>query len=79
MLPNWYGIPDIGFEWRGAWNDPMLHYNGNVFNGTVVQDGLWEVYQEDLETGCTSLEWEKYVRDNATNYLDDVLFFEREG
>ena len=53
----------------------MLHYKGHVFNANDMQDGLWEIYQEDLETGCTSLEWEGYVRDNATNYLDDALFF----
>lgn len=78
MLPNWYGIPEIGFEWRGSQNDPMLHYNGHVFNAHDMQDGLWENYQEDLETGYTSLEWEEYVRDNAIDYLDDALFFERE-
>lgn len=27
-MPNWYGIEGIGFEWRGPWNDPMLHYKG---------------------------------------------------
>lgn len=78
MLPNWYGIHGIGFEWRGSQRDPMLHYKGHVFNAHDMQDGLWENYQEDLETGYTSLEWEEYVRDNATNYLDDALFFERE-
>ena len=75
MLPYWYGIKSIGFEWRGAWSDPILHYKGHRFNGTVIQDAMWENYQEDLETGYTSLEWEEYVRDNATNYLDDALFF----
>lgn len=49
-----------------------------MFSGNDIQDGLWGNYQEDLETGYTSLEWEEYVRDNATNYLDDALFFERE-
>lgn len=71
MLPNWYGIPGIGFEWRGAWNDPMLHYKGHAFNAHDMQDGLWENYQEDLKNGYTFLEWEEYVRDN---YLDDALF-----
>ena len=78
MLPNWYGIPGIGFEWRGSQSDSMLHYKGHVFSGNDIQDGLWENYQEDLETGYTSREWEEYVRENATDYLDDALFFERE-
>lgn len=42
MLPNWYGIPGIDFEWRGSQNDPMLHYKGHVFNAHDMQDGLWE-------------------------------------
>ena len=47
MLPYWYGIPDIGFEWRGAWGDPILHYKGHRFNGTDVQDALWDNYVKD--------------------------------
>lgn len=77
MLPNWYGIPGIGFEWCGSQSDPMLHYNGHVFNANDMQDGLWENYKEDLEIGYTSLEWEEYVMSNATDYLDDALLFER--
>lgn len=49
-----------------------------MFNAHDMQDGLWENCQEDLETGYTSLEWEEYVMSNATDYLDDALFFERE-
>lgn len=49
-----------------------------MFNADEMQGGLWENYQEDLETGYTSLEWEEYVMSNATNYLEDALFFERE-
>ena len=45
-LPNWYGIPDIGFEWRGSQSDPILHYKGRKFNGNDVQDGVCESYQE---------------------------------
>lgn len=47
MLPNWYGIPDIGFEWRGAWNDPILHYKGHRFNGIDIQDAMWESYLDN--------------------------------
>ena len=56
----------------------MLHYKGHVFNANDMQDGLWENYRDDLEMGYTALEWEEYVMSNATDYLDDALFFERE-
>lgn len=72
------GIPEIDFEWRGSQRDPMLHYKWHVFNANDMQDGLWENYRDDLEMGYTSLEWEEYVMSNATDYLEDALFFERE-
>lgn len=55
MLPNWYGIKGIGFEWRGSQNDPMLHYKGHVFNAHDMQDGLWENYRDDLEMAIRPL------------------------
>lgn len=42
-LPNWYGIPGIGFEWRGSQSDPILHYKGRKFNGKFR-------VREDFET-----------------------------
>lgn len=70
MLPNWYGIPDIGFEWRGAWNEPLLHYKGQVFYSSDIEDGLYENYVED---GDNHDEWTSYVKDNAVNYLEDII------
>lgn len=75
MLPNWYGIEGIGFEWRGAWNDPILHYKGHRFNGTDIQDAMWENYVEDGGNIDSHEEWESYVMDNAVNYLDDIIAF----
>lgn len=74
MLPNWYGIEGIGFEWRGPWNDPMLHYKGHVFNAHDMQDGLWESYIEDGGDPDNDNEWQFYVVDNAVNYLEDIIF-----
>lgn len=47
MLHNWYGIDSIGFKRRGSQSDPILHYKGRRFNGTDIQDGLWDNYVED--------------------------------
>ena len=74
MLPNWYGIPGIGFEWRGAWNDPILHYKGHTFYNDGIQDALWENYLEDGGNPDNNDEWEVYVMDNAVNYLEDVIY-----
>lgn len=74
MLPNWYGIPGIGFEWRGSQSDPILHYKGRKFNGNDVQDGLWESYQDDGGDPNNEGDWVAYVIGNAVNYLDDLIF-----
>lgn len=71
-LPNWYGIPGIGFEWRGSQSDPILHCKGRKFNGNDVQDGLWESYQETLDN---SAEWEDFVINNAVDYLEDIIAY----
>lgn len=73
MLPNWYGIPDIGFEWRGAWNEPLLHYKGQVFYSSDIEDALYGNYVEDGGNLDNHDEWTSYVKDNAVNYLEDVI------
>ena len=74
-MPNWYGIEGIGFEWRGAWNEPLLHYKGRTFYNCDIQDALWEYYVEDGgDPYNDGPEWERYVIDNAVNYLDNLIF-----
>ena len=35
-LPDWYGIPDIGFIFINEWNDPHLEYKGKRYNSVPV-------------------------------------------
>lgn len=74
MLPNWYGIESIGFEWRGSQNDPILHYKGHRFSGTDIQDAMWDTYRENGGNLHNEDEWFNFVVDNAVNYLEDLLF-----
>lgn len=73
-LPNWYGIPGIGFEWRGSMSTPLLHYKGRKFYDSDIEDALWENYLEDGRNPDNHDEWECYVMDNAVNYLEDVIY-----
>lgn len=74
MLPNWYGIEGIGFEWRGSQSDPILHYKGRTFYNWDIEDVLWEYYIEDGGDPDNDNEWQSYVVDNAVNYLDNLIF-----
>lgn len=47
--PNWYGIEDVGFIWRGSWADPEIEYKGKRINSTIVEDTMWERFKEDCE------------------------------
>ena len=72
MLPNWYGIDGIKFEWRGQ-QDGLLYYKKHIFNANDIQDGLWELYQEEIENGLPHIEWEAFVIANAISYLEDII------
>jgi len=72
-MPNWYGIEGISFEYRGAWNEPLLHYKGQVFYSSDIEDALYENYVEDGGNLDNHDEWVSYVKDNAVNYLEDVI------
>ena len=45
--PNWYGLEDVGFIWRGSWSDPVLEYKGNLINSTIVEDAMWDRWTHD--------------------------------
>lgn len=72
-MPNWYGIEGISFEWRGAWNEPLLRYKGQVFYSSDIEDALYENYVEDGGNLDNHEEWTSYVKDNAVNYLEDII------
>ena len=46
LYPDWYGIPHIGFVYRGPWSDPALEYKGKIINSHVIEDTMWERYRE---------------------------------
>lgn len=73
MLPDWYGIPGIGFEWRGSQSDPLLHYKGRTFNANDIQDAIWDSFVDETGIIDDGIEWENYVRDKASSYLDDII------
>lgn len=73
--PNWYGIEDIGFIWRGSWSDPEIEYNGKRLNSTIVEDTMWERFREDCEEKNWSADehlsdFVGYMKDNANEVYE---------
>lgn len=71
MMPNWYGIEAIKYEWRGPGEGSILHYKGHTFDKNDIEDGLWQLFLDD---DWNTDDWEHYVNDNAINYLEDIIF-----
>ena len=68
-LPNWYGIQDIGFVWRGEYSDPELEYQGRRINMYAVEVIMWIYFMED--TGSEDEEeFAKYVLENVQDVYD---------
>lgn len=69
--PDWYGIPNIGFIWRGGWSDPEIEYKGKRINSTVVEDTMWDQWTHDdygnyiSERGNDLDGFSKYMKENA--------------
>ena len=71
MMANWYGIEAIKYVWRGPWAEPILHYKGHTFDENDITDGLWQMFLDDDQNTDV---WEHFVKDNAINYLEDIIF-----
>lgn len=48
-FPNWYGIPNISFIYCGEWSDPEIEYKGKRINLTIVENTMWERFNEECE------------------------------
>ena len=70
-LPDWYGIPNVGFIWRGCWSDPEIEYKGKRINSTIVEDTMWERFREECEDqgknadDCIDYFDNNYMREHA--------------
>lgn len=66
-MKNWYGIEGIHFIWNGCWNDPQIEYNGYILNSHIVEDTMWERYNEDIQEDYieAEMDFEDYMKQEA--------------
>lgn len=48
-LPDWYGIPNIGFIYHNNWSDPEIEYKGKRINTTIIENTMWERFRDECE------------------------------
>ncbi len=65
-LPNWYGIENVGFVWHNAWADPEIEYKGKRFSCYIVEDTMWERFNEDDD----EKDFEQFMRDREYDVIE---------
>ena len=71
--PNWYGIEDIGFIWRGEWSDPEIEYKGERINSYIVEDTMWERFRENCEENGIDVDlddFSSYMKEHAEDVYE---------
>lgn len=66
--PDWYGIKDIGFIWQGSWSDHEIEYKGKRINANIIEDTMWEMFQEESEKSNINIDDDNFIifmRENA--------------
>ena len=63
------GIPGVYYISRGEWSDPLIEYNGYVYNYYDIEDWLWGDYQEWCETESGEIPTDDGYDDYVNNYI----------
>jgi hypothetical protein len=61
-LTRWKYFEEAEFIWNGQWNDPQLRYKGRVYNIHLIEDVLWDRFNEYAE--------EEGIEPNEENYTE---------
>ncbi len=69
-MAKWKYFNEAEFIWNGEWNDSELEYKGKVFNSHLIEDTLWDRFNEYAEENVEANE------ENFTEYCkanqDDI-------
>lgn len=79
-LPDWHGIPDIGFVWHGTQTDPEIEYKGHRINATILEDTMWGRWVLDDEGNFLperendDVGFSQFMRNNVDEVRDLIEF-----
>lgn len=46
---TWHGVEGSTFIWHGEWSDPEVYYDGELLNGSDLEDNAWAEYCYDCK------------------------------
>ena len=70
---NFYGIKGIEIIPHGQWADPELKYKGKLYSYILVEDYMWENYEEHCKyfnIEKTEEDFELFVYENKDTVID---------
>ena len=70
---NFYGIEGIEIILYGQWADPELKYKGKLYSYILVEDYMWENYEEHCKyfnIEKTEEDFELFVYENKDTVID---------
>lgn len=80
---DFYGVPGIEFVWHGSQSDPEVEYKGVRINYYDLEDGLWDLYTEEMrEAGKKATDdgfeaWIAKNHDQVYNDAEDLIYAKR--
>lgn len=48
-MKPWKYFEEANFIWNGHYNDPELEYQGNVINMHIIEDTMWDRFNDHAE------------------------------
>ena len=68
---EWKYFGEAKFIWNGHWDDPQLEYKGKIINSHVIEDTLWDRFNEYAEENNIQPTEEKFTI-YCNNNQDDI-------
>ena len=75
-MAGWKYFKEAEFIWNGEWNDPQLEYKGVVINSHVIEDVLWDRFNEYAEEEGLEANEENFTTYCNNNQYDIRELFE---
>ena len=76
-MANYRGTENVEFISRGSQSDPLLRYDGKLFNYWDIENALWDMFEEEYPMDAyeeNMYAFNKYVQERCVDYLDDCIF-----
>lgn len=73
-MAQWKYFSGVEFVWNGAYNDATLIYKGHEINSHIVEDSIWDNFNEYCEEVGIEANEENFT-DYCNNNQDEIEMY----